>query len=82
MPMRIFRVLPIIVIALHLSAVAKTAGMTSDDREHLLVHFQMTGQMLAGFHLLSWSTVPLPIAGRSGNAFPIWRWLNPTTGVN
>jgi hypothetical protein len=46
-PMRILRLLPLFVIALYLSAVAKTAGMTDEDREHLLVHFEMTGQMLA-----------------------------------
>ena len=46
-PMRILRWLPLFVIALYLSAVAKTAAMTDEDREHLLVHFEMTGQMLA-----------------------------------
>lgn len=49
--MRILRWLPLVVLALCLSAVAKTsgktAGMTDEDREHLLVHFEMTGQMLA-----------------------------------
>ena len=45
--MRILRWLLFFVIALCLSAVAKTAGMTDEDREHLLVHFQMTGSMLA-----------------------------------
>src|SRR6266576_1798257 len=45
--MRILRWLPLIVLALYLSSVAKSAGMTDQDREHLLVHFQMTGQMLA-----------------------------------
>src|SRR5271169_3964233 len=52
--MRTIRWMPFIVIVLalclSLSAVAqtarKTAGMTDEDREHLLVHFQMTGQML------------------------------------
>jgi hypothetical protein len=46
-PMRILHWVPLLVIAVSLSAVAKSAGMTDDDREHLLVHFQMTGQMLA-----------------------------------
>jgi hypothetical protein len=45
--MKIPRWLPLFVIALYLSAVAKTGGMTDEDREHLLVHFEMTGQMLA-----------------------------------
>jgi len=45
--MRILHWVPLLVIAVSLSAVAKSAGMTDDDREHLLVHFQMTGQMLA-----------------------------------
>jgi DinB family protein len=45
--MRILRWLPFVVVALCLSAVAKPAGMTDEDREHLLVHFQMTGSMLA-----------------------------------
>jgi hypothetical protein len=29
------------------SAVAKTGGMTDEDREYLLFHFEMTAQMLA-----------------------------------
>ena len=33
-------------ILLQLSSLAKTSGMTDEDREHLLVHFQMTGSML------------------------------------
>src|SRR5215470_16932279 len=33
----------VLAFAAHLSA----APMTNDDREHLLVHFEMTGQMLA-----------------------------------
>ncbi len=37
------KLLPLAVLALRLSA----ASMTPEDREHLLVHFQMTGQMLA-----------------------------------
>jgi hypothetical protein len=43
--MKLTRVLPLVVLAmnLHLSA----ASMTDEDREHLLVHFEMTGQMLA-----------------------------------
>jgi hypothetical protein len=45
--MRILRWLPLLVVAVSLSALAKTAGMSDDDREHLLVHFEMTGQMLA-----------------------------------
>src|ERR1700722_7681889 len=44
--MRILRWLPFLVIALHLSAAGVT-GMTDKDREHLLVHFEMTGQVLA-----------------------------------
>jgi hypothetical protein len=46
--MRILRFLPVIFIVLArcLSAAAAT-GMTDDDREHLLVHFEMTGQVLA-----------------------------------
>src|SRR5258707_8508600 len=46
--MRILRSLPLllIVLALRLSAAAAT-GMSDDDREHLLVHFEMTTQMLA-----------------------------------
>jgi len=47
--MRILRLLPFLVIALHLSAAGQTGatGMTDEDREHLLVHFEMTGQVLA-----------------------------------
>lgn len=51
--MRIPRSLPLILIALALrfsavpAAAAPATGMSDDDREHLLVHFQMTGQMLA-----------------------------------
>lgn len=47
--MRILRLLPFLMIALHLSAADKTGvkGMTDEDREHLQVHFEMTGQMLA-----------------------------------
>ena len=43
--MKTARVLPFVVLAMTLHLVA--APMTDDDREHLLVHFQMTGQMLA-----------------------------------
>src|ERR1700730_10769188 len=43
--MRILRFLPLLV-ALHLSAAGMTR-MTDEDREHLLVHFEMTGQMVA-----------------------------------
>jgi hypothetical protein len=46
-PMKILRWLPLFVIVLNLPAVAKTGGMTDEDREHLLVHFEMTGRMLA-----------------------------------
>jgi hypothetical protein len=51
--MRILRFLPLIliVLALRLSAApapaAPATGMSDDDREHLLVHFEMTGQVLA-----------------------------------
>ena len=53
--MKITRFLPLVVIALHLSAAGTagmtgmtgTTGMTDEDREHLLVHFEMTGQMVA-----------------------------------
>jgi hypothetical protein len=53
--MRILRILPVIlllnVLALRLPAadapVAPATGMSDDDREHLLVHFEMTGQVLA-----------------------------------
>jgi hypothetical protein len=38
--------LPIFVIVLSLTTAA-VAGMTDEDREHLLVHFQMTTQMVA-----------------------------------
>src|SRR5580700_5387906 len=46
--MRILRLLPFLVIALHLSAAGKSSatGMTDEDREHLLVHFEMTSQVL------------------------------------
>ena len=44
--MRTLRLLTIFLLLLQLSALAKTAGMTDEDREHLLVHFQMTGSML------------------------------------
>src|SRR5215468_1064438 len=37
--------LPVVVLAVSASLSAKP--MTNDDREHLLVHFEMTGQMLA-----------------------------------
>ena len=47
--MRILRLLPFLVIAFHLSAAGQTSasGMTDEDREHLLVHFEMTGRVLA-----------------------------------
>ena len=41
--MRLIRFLPLAAIVVRLSG----GSMTSDDREHLLVHFQMTGQMLS-----------------------------------
>lgn len=44
--MRTLRLLPILLAVLQLSVLAKTSGMTDEDREHLLVHFQMTGSML------------------------------------
>ena len=44
--MRTLRLLTTLLILLQVSALAKTAGMTDEDREHLLVHFQMTGSML------------------------------------
>src|SRR5215472_15801840 len=37
--------LPVVVLAL--SVPISAAPMTNDDREHLLVHFEMTGQMVA-----------------------------------
>ena len=43
--MRTIRVLPFLVLAMTLRLCA--APMTDEDREHLLVHFQMTGQVLA-----------------------------------
>ena len=43
--MKTARVLPFVVLAMTLRLFA--APMSDDDREHLLVHFQMTGQMLA-----------------------------------
>jgi DinB family protein len=44
--MRTLRLLTALLLLLQLPALAKTAGMTDEDREHLLVHFQMTGSML------------------------------------
>ena len=44
--MRTIRLLTTVLLFLQISALAKTAGMTDEDREHLLVHFQMTGSML------------------------------------
>jgi hypothetical protein len=44
--MRTIRLLPIFLIVLQVFAVAKNTRMTDEDREHLLVHFQMTGSML------------------------------------
>lgn len=44
--MRTLRLLPILLSLLQVSVLAKTPGMTDEDREHLLVHFQMTGSML------------------------------------
>jgi hypothetical protein len=43
--MKTARVLPLVVLAMTVRVVA--APMTDEDREHLLVHFQMTEQMLA-----------------------------------
>ena len=43
--MRTIRVLPFLVLAMTLRLCA--APMTDEDREHLLVHFEMTGHMLA-----------------------------------
>jgi hypothetical protein len=45
-PMKTLRFLPTFLIVLQLSAFAKNSGMTDGDREHLLVHYQMTGSML------------------------------------
>src|SRR5215471_3763900 len=42
--MKTMRLLLLLVLAMTLRA---SAGMTDEDREHLLVHFQMTGSMLA-----------------------------------
>jgi hypothetical protein len=49
LPMRIHGFVMFLVIASHLSTagLAGAQGMTDEDREHLLVHFEMTGQMLA-----------------------------------
>ncbi|HXY04142.1 MAG TPA: DinB family protein [Terriglobales bacterium] len=44
--MKVLRFSPILVLVLSLTAAAAT-GMTDEDREHLLVHFQMTTQMVA-----------------------------------
>jgi len=44
--MKLIRILRLLALVLGLTAVAN-AGMTDDDREHLLVHFQMTTQMVA-----------------------------------
>src|SRR5580698_4714053 len=41
--MKLIRFFPVAAIVVRLSG----ASMTPDDREHLLVHFEMTGQMLA-----------------------------------
>src|SRR3979411_2147698 len=47
--MRILRSLPLllIVLALRLSAAPPATGISDDDREHLLVPFEMPGQVLA-----------------------------------
>jgi DinB superfamily len=45
--MKILPLLTLVLIVLCSSSIAKAAGMTDEDREHLLVHFQMTGSMLA-----------------------------------
>ncbi|MGC2768315.1 MAG: DinB family protein, partial [Candidatus Acidiferrum sp.] len=47
--MRIHSVLTVLVIGLHLSTagLAGAQSMSDEDREHLLVHFEMTRQMLA-----------------------------------
>jgi DinB superfamily len=44
--MKIIRFCPVLVLVFSLAAAAGT-GMTDEDREHLLVHFQMTTQMVA-----------------------------------
>ena len=44
--MRIIRFVPIVLLVLRLSA-AGQVGMSAEDRQHLLVHFEMTEQMLA-----------------------------------
>jgi DinB superfamily len=44
--MKIMRFLPVLVLVLSVTAAAGT-GITDEDREHLLVHFQMTTQMVA-----------------------------------
>ena len=41
--MKLFRLLPLVMIAARVSS----AQMTDQDRQHLLVHFEMTGQWLA-----------------------------------
>jgi hypothetical protein len=50
--MKITRFWPFVVLAVHPSAAGMTGTtgvteMIDEDREHLLVHFEMTGQMLA-----------------------------------
>src|SRR5579885_2647017 len=44
--MKLLRVFPVVLLILSLTSIA-VAGMTDEDREHLLVHFQMTTQMVA-----------------------------------
>jgi len=68
--MRICAFLPLLLIVcvLRLSAAPATAapatGMSDDDSEHLLVHFEMTGQVLAG-------TGPRTFSGATGiQGFP------------
>lgn len=43
--MKIVRLLPLLLLAL--TSRLSAGSMTEEDREHLLVHFEMTGQMLA-----------------------------------
>ena len=44
--MKLLRAFPLFALVLGLASVAN-AGMSDEDREHLLVHFQMTTQMVA-----------------------------------
>ncbi len=74
------------VVVLTLTANLSAAPMTDEDREHVLVHFEMTGQMLAeqvrGLCEPNWNSRLPQIAGAFESVFHIWPSRSPTIGAD